>query len=74
MRALAIAACAILAACGSTTAVKVQCIPLTTITPAQMTAVADEIAAAPTAAVFPLFVADWVRMRDADRACMKPGP
>jgi hypothetical protein len=73
MRTLILIGAAMLAGCATTPAVRSQCLPLKTYTPAQEKALADALAALPADSPLAGAMADYGALRAADRACLK-GP
>lgn len=66
-------AAVILAGC-ATPGTKTVCLPLTPYTPAQQTQAAAELGALPAGSVVGRMIADYGKMRDADRACVAAKP
>lgn len=74
MRAVTILAALALAGCGTTTAVKLTCLPLKTYTPQQQALFEAELAALPPGDPLVGLTGDYLAMRDADRACLGVKP
>jgi hypothetical protein len=71
MRALALLGALALCACQTTTAVRTQCLPMRTVTPAEHAELLTEVQALPIAdTAIIMAVSDWIAMRDANRACL----
>lgn len=58
----------------TTMAVQATCLPLAPITPADQKALAAELAKLDDGDPMVRAINDWIRMRDADRACLKARP
>jgi uncharacterized lipoprotein YmbA len=67
---LVLALALILAGCATPGAVVVTCLPLRAYTPAEQDALADALAAVPSNSPLVGAMADYLAMRDADRACL----
>lgn len=72
--ALALAAYLGLGMCATTGAVDVACVPVKAIAPADQLAIAAEISKLPANDPLVMVGEDWVRMRDAARACQTTKP
>ena len=62
--------CASLAACATTPAVKVVCLPLKSYSPQEQAALGAELAGLPAGSMLARAMIDYEALRDADRACL----